>query len=540
MTFQKLTALVVDDQEIMRSVTLNQLRAMGWGKVLSAKNGADGMKLLRAHKVDAVLSDWNMPVMNGVEFLRAVRAEPRWQRLPFLMITSEIERSRIQDVISAGVSGLLVKPYNANALRERLERALHHAPAAPRPAVQMSPAQALPASGDAATLPPTRLLVADDNPTSLAVLNKLFADDYAVTTATGGLAALAACQTAVPDLALMDVQMPDISGFEAVRRMRAQPALANIPVMFVTADDSDAARTEGLELGAVDFVPKTMSPKLLRQRVRNFLRIVDMRKQLQSEYDAMLENTRLREEVENLTRHDLKGSLSGIVGMVTGLAAEDDMPARHAEKLKLVAETAQQALHSVSLGGELYKMETGRFTLKPQPVPLGDVLRRVVELARASFADKHLSVVVDVDVPVGQPVPRAVGDEALCQSLFQNLVKNACEAAPANSTVTVTLKDEDPLRVEVHNSGAVPPAIRPTFFDKFVTAGKDKGSGLGTYSARLLAVAMHGRIAMRTSDADQTTTLTVWLPRQPDDALDLRPPAATPPSSTPSPPTAAP
>lgn len=534
MTFQRLTALVVDDQELMRSVTVNQLRAMGWGKVLSAKNGADGLKLMRAHKVDAVLSDWNMPVMNGVEFLRAVRAEPRWQRLPFLMITSETERGRIQDVITSGVSGLLVKPYNATTLRDRLERALHHEPVAPRPtaAIQMSHATgghtSSPDDGpDAATLPPTRLLVVDDNPTSLAVLNKLFADDYAVTTATGGLAALAACaQGGPPDLALMDVQMPDITGFEAVRRMRAKPELANIPVMFVTADDSDAARTEGLELGAVDFVPKTMSPKLLRQRVRNFLRIVDMRKQLQSEYDAMLENTRLREEVENLTRHDLKGSLSGIVGMVGSLAAEDDMPARHVATLQLVADTAQQALHSVNLGGELYKMETGRFKLVAKPVALGEVLRRVVELARVSFADKHLSVVVDVDVPVGQPLPQAVGDEALCQSLFQNLVKNACEAAPAQSTVTVTLKDETPLRVLVHNTGVVPTAIRATFFDKFVTAGKDKGSGLGTHSARLLATAQHGRIAMRTSDADNSTTLTVWLPRQPDDALDLRAPVA--------------
>jgi CheY-like chemotaxis protein/nitrogen-specific signal transduction histidine kinase len=528
MPFQKLTALVVDDQELMRSVTVNQLRSMGWGKVLSAKNGADGLKLLRANRVEAVLSDWNMPVMNGVEFLRAVRAEPRWQRLPFLMITSETERGRIQDVITSGVSGLLVKPYNATALRDRLERALHHEPVAPRPAIQMSSAisAATEEGPDAATLPPTRLLVVDDNPTSLAVLNKLFADDYAVTTATGGLAALAACaQGAPPDLALMDVQMPDITGFEAVRRMRAKPELANIPVMFVTADDSDAARTEGLELGAVDFVPKTMSPKLLRQRVRNFLRIVDMRKQLQSEYDAMLENTRLREEVENLTRHDLKGSLSGIVGMVGSLAAEDDMPARHVDKLRLVADTAQQALHSVSLGGELYKMETGRFKLVAKPVPLGEVLRRVVELARASFADKHLSVVVDVDVPVGQPVPLAMGDEGLSQSLFQNLVKNACEAAPAHSTVTVTLKDEDPLRVEVLNTGTVPLAIRATFFDKYVTAGKERGSGLGTYSARLLAVSQRGRIDMRTSDQDNTTTLTVWLPRHPDEPLDLRSPA---------------
>ena len=69
--FDRLHALIVDDQDLMRSVTASQLRAMGFAKVLSAKNGADALKLMRAQRIDAVLSDWNMPVMNGVELLRA-------------------------------------------------------------------------------------------------------------------------------------------------------------------------------------------------------------------------------------------------------------------------------------------------------------------------------------------------------------------------------------------------------------------------------------------------------------------------------------
>jgi CheY-like chemotaxis protein len=70
-----LNYLVVDDLELMRAVTVNQLRGMGYEKIKVARNGAEALEMLRAFKFDAVLSDWNMPVMNGLELLKAVRAE---------------------------------------------------------------------------------------------------------------------------------------------------------------------------------------------------------------------------------------------------------------------------------------------------------------------------------------------------------------------------------------------------------------------------------------------------------------------------------
>jgi two-component system, sensor histidine kinase and response regulator len=358
------------------------------------------------------------------------------------------------------------------------------------------------------------------------VLDRLFRDDYEVVTANRGAAALGHCRVgSMPDLVLIDVQMPEMDGFETVRQMRDMPLAADIPVIFVTADTSDEARRKGMELGAVDFVTKNTPPRELRQRVRNFLRFVELRKQLQSEYDTMIENARLREQVDNMTRHDLKGSLSGIVGMVTELSDDDAMPAQFQGKLNLVRETASHALTSVNMAGEMYKIETGRFKLVPQPVAIGDLLRSLAEMSRAAFAHKEVGVVVDTDVPVGQPLPLAWGDETLCHSLFGNLIKNACEAAPAHSKVTVTLRDtallDHPLRVTVENKGTVPLEIRQTFFDKFVTHGKKGGTGVGTYSARMLAKAQGGKIKMSTSDQDNLTTLTVWLPRQPGGGADM-------------------
>jgi CheY-like chemotaxis protein len=363
-------------------------------------------------------------------------------------------------------------------------------------------------------LSPSRILVVDDYPVSLKLLEKLFKDEYQVMTATDGAEALTLCQAEpLPDLVLMDVLMPGMDGFEVVRRLRQQASTAQIPVIFVTGLTDDEARIKGMALGAVDFVSKTSDPKALRARVRNFIAFVDMRRKLQLDYDAMLDAARMREDADNMTRHDLKGSLAGIVGMVQSLVNDDDMHPKHAAQLRLVEQTAQQVMNMVNLSGELYKIEMGRFKLKATAVDIGDILHRIVDLSRSSFYDKQLTISVDTDLPVGTELPHVEADAMLCYSLFQNLIKNACEAAPAGTRVEVLLRDESPLRILISNMGAVPIDMRERFFDKFATSGKPGGSGIGTYSAQLLARAQNGQVSMVTDDHNNCTTLTVTLPR---------------------------
>ena len=234
---------------------------------------------------------------------------------------------------------------------------------------------------------------------------------------------------------------------------------------------------------------------------------------MQADYDALMESARKMEEAEQTTRHDLKGSLAGIVGMVKSLAEDDAMAPKHVSKLRMVEQTASQAMEMVRLSSELYKMEHGEFTLHPVAVDIGPVLRHLAEMMRDAFSSKGLVISVESDVPVGLVTPSISGDALLCHSLFQNLIKNACEAAPAGTRVDIALLDQSPVKVEIRNKGAVPLAIRDRFFDKFATSGKTHGTGLGTYSARKLANAQGGDVTMRTSDADNTTTVTVTLPR---------------------------
>jgi signal transduction histidine kinase len=309
--------------------------------------------------------------------------------------------------------------------------------------------------------------------------------------------------------------MPGMDGFEVARRMREHPNAETIPVIFVTAMAGDDARLRGLELGAVDFVTKPIDPNILKPRVRNFMRYVALRKQAQADYDGMLETARLREDVEQITRHDLKAPLAGVIGLVQTLI--DDNTIERDEltgRLRMIEETALQVMNMINLSSELFKIETGRFKLDPKPVPVCDILHRIAGILNIAFSEKHVTVSVDASLPEKTAgAPQAMGDTMLCYSLFHNLVKNACEAAPENSKVSITLCDQAPLRIKIINQGAVPAEIRQQFFDKFVTKDKNGGTGLGTYSAKLLTEAQAGQIELDVSDEANTTAITVVLPR---------------------------
>jgi len=518
--------LIVDDYESMRSVTSSQLSSMGVQNILVANNGEIALNILHNKHVDIVLSDWNMPVMTGLELLKAVRIDKKLSHLPFIMITAEVEREYIAEAIACGVSELIVKPFTKERLASRINKALCCPPRTtaynaawlntlPIASTSLSTTQNTPAPKR-----PT-LLVVDDMPDNLLMLSHLFKDKYRVRTAQSGEKALRICQANdPPDLVLLDIMMPIMDGFEVARRMREHPASASIPVIFVTAMTGENTRLAGLALGAIDFVSKPIDPDVLTLRVCNFMRYVGLHKQLQNDYDNMLEMSRLREHVERMSQHDMKGSLASVIGLIQELADIDAMNFKQQELLQLAENTALQVLNMINLSQELFKIETGRFTLDAKPIKIDDLLSRIAQITRTRFADKDLSITVNFALSNDANKPLACGDAMFCYSLFQNLINNACEAAPNKSQVLITLTDETPLRILIKNTGAVPAEIRETFFNKFVTQGKQGGTGIGTYSAKLLAEAQNGTVALEVSDLTNETTLIVSLPR--NDSILLR------------------
>ena len=112
--------LVVDDSRTMRVIITRVLAQLGMKDVLEAGDGREALEVFKNNPVDAVLSDWNMPVMNGLEFLKEVRQINK--TIPFIMITTEAERGSVVAAIQAGVTDYVVKPFTQDALRKKLEQ----------------------------------------------------------------------------------------------------------------------------------------------------------------------------------------------------------------------------------------------------------------------------------------------------------------------------------------------------------------------------------------------------------------------------------
>jgi CheY-like chemotaxis protein len=457
-----------------------------------------------------------MPVMTGIDLLKLVRADEKLSDLPFIMIMAEAKREQIEDAIYSGVSDLILKPFTTSGLYDRISKALlpkNKAEILRRIKIPLKPIiQTMePKSG---TVPRPSILIVDDVPDNLHLIAGLFEDEYQVRVANSGEKALEIVQSErQTDLVLLDIIMPGMDGYTVFKRMREHPNSEHIPVIFVTAIQGEEALFKGLELGAIDFVTKPINPAVLKLRVRNLMNYVELYRQLQADSDLMIEKAKLQEEVEHIVRHDAKGPIAGLIAIVQNLANDNTLNGKQIKQLRIAEETALQAMNIINLSSELYKIETGSFRLDPQPVKIEEILQRIAEISQAAFSSKRLKIDIETNVRAGDLRLQTQGDPMLCYSLFHNLLKNACEAAPAETDIRIKYLDEDPLRICIRNKGTVPVGIRECFFDKYVTHGKKGGTGIGTYSAKLLAEVQCGKIEMTTLDSKDETVVTVTLPR---------------------------
>ncbi|MCJ2377324.1 chemotaxis response regulator CheY [Vibrio sp. ZSDZ34] len=114
--------LIVDDFSTMRRIVKNLLRDLGFSNTLEADDGLTALPMLEKGDFDFVVTDWNMPGMQGIDLLRHIRASDNLKHLPVLMITAEAKREQIIEAAQAGVNGYIVKPFTAATLKEKLDK----------------------------------------------------------------------------------------------------------------------------------------------------------------------------------------------------------------------------------------------------------------------------------------------------------------------------------------------------------------------------------------------------------------------------------
>ena len=114
--------LIVDDFSTMRRIIKNLLRDLGFTNTFEADDGSTALPMLKEGSFEFVVTDWNMPIMQGIDLLKEIRKDPKLKHLPVLMVTAEAKREQIIEAAQAGVNGYIVKPFTAGTLKEKLDK----------------------------------------------------------------------------------------------------------------------------------------------------------------------------------------------------------------------------------------------------------------------------------------------------------------------------------------------------------------------------------------------------------------------------------
>lgn len=363
---------------------------------------------------------------------------------------------------------------------------------------------------------PARILVVDDTPENLELLESfLHSQGYQVFAVPNGEMALRAASRHHPDLVLLDILMPGLNGYEVCAHLQSDPALREVPVIFLSALDAPGDKVRAFEAGAVDYLTKPLQMEEVRARVRTHLELSRRKRELQANYDRLLELERLRDSLTHLIVHDLRSPLTVIdlnLELLNDLTPPGD-PARFnplaaaQAHVRRLAEMINQLL-------DVNRLEAGEMPIHRTPGDLARLVRTVLTSLVPLTGQRQ------VRLPAATPVPvLAAYDAELIARVLANLLLNAFRYTPERAEVAVSVQTEgDFVRLAITDRGpGIAPELQGRIFEKFgpvESRRRPTGLGIGLAFCRLAIEAHGGRIGL-TSPPGEGNTFWFTLPINP-------------------------
>jgi two-component system, sensor histidine kinase and response regulator len=354
--------------------------------------------------------------------------------------------------------------------------------------------------------PPAAILAVDDVEENLVALTALLGrSDVHLLTARSGEQALEQLLRNDVAVALLDVNMPSMDGFELAELMRGSPRTRQIPIIFLTAAPHDRARLfRGYEAGAVDFLHKPIEPHVLTSKVEVFIQLYRQRQKVAEQVELLRQSLSLNEAFVAVLGHDLRNPLATIATGATLLErrAADEATRRTAQRIVRGSQKMARLIDQLLC---LARMRSGRGI----PLALRETdLRQVVETALEDHDSQGRALSVNVE---GDPT--GVWDRDRLVQTVDNLIGNALRHGDPQAPVEIRLDGRDPqvVRLSVRNGGVIPPEVLPEVFQPFRSGSG--GLGLGLYIVRTFVEAHDGHVRVTSSAAEGTCFESV-LPRR--------------------------
>ena len=350
---------------------------------------------------------------------------------------------------------------------------------------------------------PTILLV-DDDRRNRTLLKDYLEGSYKVREAENGRDALNLLVREPIDLVLLDVMMPEMSGFDTCRAIREQAAQGFLPVILLTALSEQEDRNAGLAAGADDFLTKPVDRRELLLRVRAFLKMRRQDTQIRKQLEDLRKLEALKDDLISLVVHDVRNPLMGVQGFLELLQRRFNKSSQTDVRLfiKKACESSARLRDILEDMLSVRLLEQGELTLNREQTALGRIAGDAI--ATAEGAAKVTGVVLKLAI---EKDPVVAIDRKLVRRCVENLLANAVKYSPSNGVVDVTVRGlEDGGAIEVADRGpGVPDELKGEVFERFgsVEARKEaarRGYGLGLFLVKMVSSAHQGRVSVRDRD----------------------------------------
>ncbi len=360
-----------------------------------------------------------------------------------------------------------------------------------------------------------KCLIVDDLSENLVALQSLLKDEnVTVISANSGIEALDLLLQHEFALALIDVQMPGMDGFELAEIMRSTDRTRNIPLIFVTAAGSEMQRVfQGYEKGAVDFLHKPLSPQIVVSKVRVFVELYAQKVLVEQKLDKIRETEaylqkalRTRDEFLSICSHELKTPLTSLkmqIQITNRLkekkGASVAFSPENMEKFLIQADrSVERIIHLVNDMLDISRVSTGRLSLNLEKVDLAKLTSEVVERLHLLMELSHCPVKINIEKDIV-----GLWDKFRLEQVLTNLLTNAAKYAPESEVeVNAWLDDNFAVLVVKDHGDGITDLDQKRIFDRFeraVSSTSVSGLGLGLYISKEIIELHHGTIGVEST-----------------------------------------
>lgn len=345
-----------------------------------------------------------------------------------------------------------------------------------------------------------KILIVDDVMSNVLLLKVLLTNEkFAIATASNGRQALEQVEKENPDLVLLDVMMPDMSGFEVAQHLKSNPNTADIPIIFLTALNSTADIVKGFQVGANDFISKPFNKEELIIRVTHQISLVAAKRLILSKTEELQRTIAGRDKLYSVIAHDLRspmGSIKMVLNMLILNLPSEKIGAEMYELLTMANQTTEDVFSLLDNLLKWTKSQIGKLNVVYQDVDLVEVTDGVIEIFSMVASLKKIKI------REMKPEKMMVNaDIDMLKTVVRNLLSNAIKFSKENSEVLVKMEEVDGMAVVsvqdygcgISEEGQKKLLHTDTHFSTF-GANNEEGSGLGLLLCKDFVVKNGGKL----------------------------------------------